>query len=417
MTGTIFARVVMGTFCDTFGPRYGHALLMLGTSPAVFCMSLVKGPSGFIAMRCCIGFSLATFVATQYWSSQMFTPKLVGIANATTAGWGNLGGGVTNLVMPFIFNGIYTGSVDKFQAWRLAFFVPGAMHIIVGILVLFFSQDLPAGTYATLRREGKLAKPDGAVMAWGVKNYRMWCLTVAYGFCFGVELTMNNVAAPYFFDHFGLNLRIAGILGSCFGLMNLFARSVGGYISDRVAKPYGMRGRLWVLWIIQTVEGALCVLMGLAHKSLALTIVIMICFSIFVQAAEGASYGVVPFVSKRALGVVSGFVGAGGNAGSSITQTIFFKNGDLETYEAIMYMGVMIMAVTAVTIMPIHFPQWGGMFTKPSMEATEEDYYCSDYTEEEKAEGKHKASLVFAANVKTERGTKAPNAIEMSGQV
>jgi nitrate/nitrite transporter NarK len=31
---------------------------------------------------------------------------------------------------------------------------------------------------------------------------------------------------------------------------------------------------------------------------------------------------VVPFVSKRATGLVSGFVGAGGNAGGAITQVL-----------------------------------------------------------------------------------------------
>ena len=46
---------------------------------------------------------------------------------------------------------------------------------------------------------------------------------------------------------------------------------------------------------------------GMAGAALTL----MILFSIFVQAAEGLHYGVVPYVSRPALGVVSGMVGAG----------------------------------------------------------------------------------------------------------
>jgi nitrate/nitrite transporter NarK len=45
------------------------------------------------------------------------------------------------------------------------------------------------------------------------------------------------------------------------------------------------------------------------------------------QMAEGLCFGIVPSVSRPALGVVSGMVGAGGNAGSLITNAAFFING------------------------------------------------------------------------------------------
>ncbi|CAN0471790.1 unnamed protein product, partial [Scytosiphon promiscuus] len=59
-------------------------------------------------------------------------------------------------------------------------------------------------------------------------NVNSWLLFCQYAACFGVELTVNNVAASYFSDEFDLSTSKAGIVASLFGLMNLFARSMGG---------------------------------------------------------------------------------------------------------------------------------------------------------------------------------------------
>merc|ERR1719240_901628 len=100
-------------------PRPPHALtavLFVDAMRAVF----VKMAWQFILMRCVIGFSLATFVACQTWCAQMFSKSVVGGAKATAAGWGNLGGGVTNLTMPFVFL-ICASFVDNDfnTAWRI----------------------------------------------------------------------------------------------------------------------------------------------------------------------------------------------------------------------------------------------------------------------------------------------------------
>merc|ERR1711988_113603 len=60
---------------------------------------------------------------------------------------------------------------------------------------------------------------------------------------------------------------------------------------------------------------------------------VMILFSLCVQAAEGLHYGVVPYVSRPALGVVSGMVGAGGNLGAVIALRAFFFEGDIRRDE------------------------------------------------------------------------------------
>merc|ERR1719409_2069108 len=207
-------------------------------------MIFVQEAGGWIACRAIIGLSLATFVCSQVWCSQMYNKSVVGLANATAAGWGNLGGGVTNLLMPYIFLGFYgavsgTSAEKEDLSWRLCYIVPLSMHILGGLFALT-ARDLPDGNINELEASGAKQKSKGSVvLKTGLTNVNAWILTATYGMCFGVELTMNSVAALYFHEYHGLTPQIAGLLASFYGLMNLVAR-----------------------WAVQTIEGALCCCMA-----------------------------------------------------------------------------------------------------------------------------------------------------------
>jgi len=102
----------------------------------------------------------------------------------------------------------------------------------------------------------------------------------------------------------------------------------------------GMRGRLWWQTICLVIEGIM-VLIFANTTSLGLAIFIMVIFSSFVQAAEGSSYGIVPYVNPPVTGSIAGIVGAGGNTGA-VCFGLGFRN--LETKQAFVLMGACIIA-------------------------------------------------------------------------
>lgn len=364
VSATIFARLIIGRLCDTWGPRKTYtALLVLGAIP-VACVGLAHDYTTFLLFRLAIGVIGASFVITQFHTSMMFAASVKGTANAVAGGWGNLGGGVTNMVMPLVMAAIVGFGYTKPEAWRLAMLLPGALMLVMAVLYWNYTKDTPAGNYDEIGRvaSAKSTVPFGKAVA----DLRVWALALAYAACFGMEITFDGVAALYFFDNFGLNEKTAGLWAGVFGFMNLFARAVGGIVADRVGRKYGMRGKGLLLAGMLLLEGIGIGLFA-ASGNLTLAIVSMLSFAMFLKMANGTTYAIVPFVNKKAVGAVSGVVGAGGNAGGML-MGFLFKSSTITYGEAFLYIGGAV-GLIGLAVALVNFEKEPVAETAPVLEA------------------------------------------------
>ena len=196
----------------------------------------------------------------------------------------------------------------------------------------------------------KEKKKGGFVQA--MKDYRTWVLALAYAACFGIEITVDNVAAIYFVDNFKASIIMAGALASIFGFMNLFARALGGIFSDKAGKLYGLRGKGLLLAAFLVLEG-FGIMLFAQSGSLSMAIVSMLLFALFLKMANGTTYSIVPFINKEAIGSVAGIVGAGGNIGAMLVGFLF-KSKNISYTQAFTYIGIGV-AVIGMLVLVTRF--------------------------------------------------------------
>ena len=75
-----------------------------------------------------------------------------------------------------------------------------------------------------------------------------------------------------------------------------------------------------------------------------------ITYLLFLKMSNGATYSVVPFINKKAIGAVSGIVGAGGNVGA-VLAGMLFANNDISYQRSLLIIGVAVSIVSVFAML------------------------------------------------------------------
>lgn len=377
---TIPARILVGMALDRWGPRRVFSVLMVAMAIPTFVFAFGQTREQLFVSRLVLSSVGASFVVGIHMTALWFKPRDIGFAEGFYAGWGNFGSAAAAMTIPTVALLVYGGpegwrlaiatsgavmaaygvfywfaitdgpSRDthkkprkamalEVSSWRdlvmlCVFTVPmvGILSIVVYRLQLMGYVDrmtaaICYGAVAVIvtYQVWLAIKVNVPILKKGVPADDRYpfstvaALNLTYFANFGAELAVVSMLPMFFQETWGLTPVAAGMIASTFAFVNLFARPMGGLVSDR------MGNRRFVMLAYMLGIGAGFMTMGLMDSRwpLVIAVAVTIGCSFFVQGAEGATFGIIPSIKRRVTGQIAGMAGAYGNVGAVFYLFVF----------------------------------------------------------------------------------------------
>lgn len=395
---TIPARILVGMALDKWGPRRVFSVLMVVMALPTFVFAFGETREQLFVARLVLSSVGASFVVGIHMTALWFKPRDIGFAEGFYAGWGNFGSAAAAMTIPTVallmFGGpdgwryaiATSGAVMavygvfywfaitdgpshdshkkprkalalEVSSWRdlvllCLFTVPmvGILSIVVyRIQLMGYIDGLTASIcyaaiFVIVAYQVWLAiKVNTPILKKGVPQDDRYpfssvaALNLTYFANFGAELAVVSMLPMFFQETWGLTAVAAGMIASTFAFVNLFARPMGGLVSDRFGN------RRFVMLAYMFGIGVGFTLMGLMDSRwpLVIAVAITIGCSFFVQGAEGATFGIIPSIKRRVTGQIAGMAGAWGNVGA-VFYLFVFMFVDASTFFLIIAAGAFI---------------------------------------------------------------------------
>ena len=377
---TIPARIIVGMALDRYGPRRVFSVLLVLMSIPALVFAFGNSKEQLFVARLVLSSIGASFVVGIHMTALWFKPRDIGFAEGLYAGWGNFGSAAAAMTLPTIWLTVYGGPEGWRYAIATSAVVMAAYGVfywfaitdgptddthkkprkaaalevsswgdlvllvlfiipMVGILSILVWRVQQMG-YLDAMTAGFIYFAIAVVIAYQIvqalrvnipilkkgvpKDDRypfksVAALNVTYFANFGAELAVVSMLPMFFEETWGLTAAAAGLIAASFAFVNLFARPMGGLVSDR----FGNRRFVMLAYMFGIAIGF--VLMGLLNSNwpLIVAIAFTIMCSFFVQGAEGATFGIIPSIKRRLTGQIAGMAGAYGNVGAVFYLFVF----------------------------------------------------------------------------------------------
>jgi len=377
---TIPARIIVGMALDRFGPRRVFSILMVLMALPTLAFAFGDTKEQLFVSRLVLSSVGASFVVGIHMTALWFKPRDIGFAEGFYAGWGNFGSAAAAMTIPTVALTMFGGDDGWRHAVALSGVIMGIYGVIYWFAITDGpSKDshkkprkaaaLEVSSYRDLIMLAIMTVPMVGILGilvWRIERtgyidamtasacyfaigtvicYQLYqvfrinlpllkkgipaddkypfssvaALNTTYFANFGAELAVVSMLPMFFEETWGLSAAAAGLIASTFAFVNLFARPMGGLVSDR----FGNRRFVMLVYMLGIAVGF--ALMGLMNSKwpLVIAVAITVGCSFFVQGAEGATFGIIPSIKRRLTGQISGMAGAYGNVGAVFYLFVF----------------------------------------------------------------------------------------------
>jgi MFS transporter, NNP family, nitrate/nitrite transporter len=343
-------RLALGIWTEQIGGRRMLTLVMVSAAGATWLLSYARTYPEFLVAALGVGIAGGSFAVGITYVSNFTSPAKKG-TTLGIFGMGNIGAAVTKFIAPFVL--VAFGWTMVAQVWAIAL-------LVSAILFYVFSEDEP-----TLKSRKAAGQKPPSFMAQlePLKNLQVWRFSLYYFFVFGAFVALALWLPRYYTGVYGLDIRVAGMLGAAYSIPGSLVRVLGGYLSDR----YGARRVMYWTFIVSVIctfflsyPATDYVVHGI-KGDIAFTIAIgIVPFTIltfvlgfFMALGKAAVYKHIPVYFPNHVGSVGGVVGMIGGLGGFILPFAFGFMNDVIGVWTSCFMLLFVLVAIALTWM--HF--------------------------------------------------------------
>lgn len=280
-------RIPLGILTDRCGGRIVFPAVIAGAIVPAVLMGWVEEYWQLISCGFLIGIGLASFSVGVGFVSGWYPPRRQGFALGVY-GAGNIGQSLAAFGAPLI---VAAAGAPAWGFWTFA-------TLAAAWLVLFalLAKDAP--------RQGPAKRAADFLLP--LRDVRSWTLSLYYFLTFGGFVAMAVYLPIFLTDMFGLTPTDAGLRTAGFVALATALRPVGGSLADRVG------GRRILLWVFPATAIAA---VFMACPMLSTFTIGALAMAAAIGLGNGAVFKLVPEYFPKAVGSVTGLVGAAGGLG------------------------------------------------------------------------------------------------------